>query len=175
MKQTLILYRKLKELRLIPSAPKLKSLLPFLKDNPIKHTLLMKMLKKVEGIAKNDWKFLDMVGIYKNWNLEETSPVDRLALVLVDSFILDYSSLKHQPELVVASAVAVARKLIFRDMEDDWNQKHIVATKIERSKFTVIFDDMFYVAYLLFKDPVDENTEKNTALIECRHEIEMEA
>jgi len=65
-----------------------------------------------------------------------------LALVLADSYILDYSTRKHSPQAVADCAYLVAKKLIEKD------HSPIASDFVQR----ICFDEMFYVAYLLFNE-----------------------
>lgn len=139
----------------VPHKPRLESLRIFIKDK-FKDTLFFLVQKKVEGlkipfgIKVAPDIYSSLIGI-----IHETPPVHNLALVLMDSYILDYSTQKHSPNEMTASAIAVARKLIHRDAVQQWTPTLEAATSLKMAQFKQIYDEMFYVAYLLFKDPPD--------------------
>lgn len=70
-----------------------------------------------------------------------------LALVLSDSYILDYSTTKHHPQTVAECAYLVSQKLINKDHSP-------VPPNFPHKQ---CFDEMFYIAYILFKDKSQEN------------------
>jgi hypothetical protein len=113
------------------------------------------------------------VDIFQNWQrkLDETPPVNNLVFVLLDSYILDYSTQKHSKKNVAAAALAVSRKLIHRDAVQQWTLQLETITSLRIIEFKTVYDEMFYVAYLLFKDPPDNTISQGIITVPPDNEI----
>jgi len=78
-------------------------------------------------------------------------PLKNLSLVLLDSFILDFSTLKYPPSVVAECSYLVAKKLIDKD------KSPLSENFVNKS----CFEEIFYVAYFLFKDETKKTPNGN--------------
>lgn len=78
-----------------------------------------------------------------------------LSLVLMDSYLLEHSSGKFSPNIVAAAALAVSKKLLKQEvaLENDLEIKQMIQNDF--SPLKQCFDEIFYVAYTLFKEDED--------------------
>jgi hypothetical protein len=81
--------------------------------------------------------------------ISPTPAITNLALVLADSYILDYPSFKHSSRDIALCAYWVAKKIVEKDTSPP-------PSSIDPN--SSCFQEVFYVAYLLFKDDIRQNS-----------------
>lgn len=80
--------------------------------------------------------------------------IQNLALVLLDSYILDYATFRSPPSIQIQAALCVAELLITKQKQSDqYNPDH-------EQNFDKVFDEMFYISYTLFSKNPSKNPSK---------------
>jgi len=145
--------QKLSQKGFLTYRPKSQSLLTFCGDKYTDREFYsylnrIEQIKSFEGIVT-------VINSYEKYlaeGLNESTQVNTLSLVLMDSFILDHSTGKYLPSCVVFSAIAVARKLLMKKPDTEWSEQLSSISGFRFSNIEQCYKEMYHVAYLLFKE-----------------------